>query len=170
MHHKGHKVHKVFRRLYWNVTLCALCVFVVLTHLNSPRSSCLFHSLYGWGGRIRTSECRDQNPVPCLLATPHYPLTRMVKSAGQLGVQTMPQSQAESFRRRLISDRLKGSDPREITANPYPAPDSAWPILPLRHCRKGRTLLGRFRSSAHRSPQDPEVFLCPNQFQGIFGR
>jgi hypothetical protein len=25
---------------------------------------------YGWGGRIRTYECRDQNPVPCHLATP----------------------------------------------------------------------------------------------------
>ena len=24
----------------------------------------------GWGGRIRTYECRDQNPVPCHLATP----------------------------------------------------------------------------------------------------
>ncbi len=27
-------------------------------------------ALYGWGGRIRTCECRDQNPVPCRLATP----------------------------------------------------------------------------------------------------
>jgi hypothetical protein len=26
----------------------------------------------GWGGRIRTSECRNQNPVPYLLATPHH--------------------------------------------------------------------------------------------------
>ncbi len=25
---------------------------------------------YGWGGRIRTFECGDQNPVPCRLATP----------------------------------------------------------------------------------------------------
>ena len=25
---------------------------------------------YGWGGRIRTCECRDQNPVPYHLATP----------------------------------------------------------------------------------------------------
>ena len=25
---------------------------------------------YGWGARIRTSECRDQNPVPYHLATP----------------------------------------------------------------------------------------------------
>jgi hypothetical protein len=24
----------------------------------------------GWGGRIRTSEWRDQNPLPCRLATP----------------------------------------------------------------------------------------------------
>tara|TARA_B100000963_G_scaffold289851_1_gene259485 strand:- start:344 stop:487 length:144 start_codon:yes stop_codon:yes gene_type:complete len=24
----------------------------------------------GWGGRIRTFECGDQNPVPCRLATP----------------------------------------------------------------------------------------------------
>ena len=24
----------------------------------------------GWGGRIRTYECRDQNPVPYHLATP----------------------------------------------------------------------------------------------------
>ena len=27
-------------------------------------------SLTGWGGRIRTSECRNQNPVPYHLATP----------------------------------------------------------------------------------------------------
>src|SRR5690348_3974721 len=26
----------------------------------------------GWGGRIRTCECRDQNPVPYHLATPHH--------------------------------------------------------------------------------------------------
>ncbi len=25
----------------------------------------------GWGGRIRTLECQDQNLVPCRLATPH---------------------------------------------------------------------------------------------------
>ena len=28
--------------------------------------------LFGWGGRIRTCECRDQNPVPYHLATPHH--------------------------------------------------------------------------------------------------
>ena len=28
--------------------------------------------MYGWGGRIRTCECRDQNPVPYHLATPQY--------------------------------------------------------------------------------------------------
>ena len=28
----------------------------------------------GWGGRIRTSECLDQNQVPYRLATPHYRL------------------------------------------------------------------------------------------------
>ena len=27
-------------------------------------------TVYGWGGRIRTFECGDQNPVPCRLATP----------------------------------------------------------------------------------------------------
>jgi hypothetical protein len=26
----------------------------------------------GWGGRIRTCACRDQNPVPYRLATPQY--------------------------------------------------------------------------------------------------
>ena len=25
----------------------------------------------GWDGRDRTSECRNQNPVPCRLATSH---------------------------------------------------------------------------------------------------
>ena len=28
--------------------------------------------LTGWGGRVRTSECRNQNPVPYHLATPQY--------------------------------------------------------------------------------------------------
>jgi hypothetical protein len=34
---------------------------------------------YGWGGRIRTSGCRNQNPVPYHLATPQIPgwLTRV---------------------------------------------------------------------------------------------
>jgi hypothetical protein len=33
----------------------------------------------GWGGRIRTSGCRNQNPVPYRLATPQIPgwLTRV---------------------------------------------------------------------------------------------
>lgn len=30
----------------------------------------LIRAKTGWGGRIRTSECRDQNPVPYHLATP----------------------------------------------------------------------------------------------------
>ena len=30
----------------------------------------LAYSFIGWGGRIRTSECGDQNPVPYRLATP----------------------------------------------------------------------------------------------------
>ena len=28
--------------------------------------------LAGWGGRIRTSEWRNQNPLPYHLATPHH--------------------------------------------------------------------------------------------------
>jgi hypothetical protein len=97
----------------------------------------------------------------------HYPLSVyscirvfvMVKSAGQLGVPAMPQSQAASSRRRFISDQLQGSVPQEIIASPYPPSDSAWPISPFRHCQKGQTPLGRFHSSAHRLPQDSEVFL-----------
>ncbi len=36
------------------------------------RIPCLDHGYlkYGWGGRIRTYECWDQNPVPYRLATP----------------------------------------------------------------------------------------------------
>ena len=137
----------------------------------------IISSLHGWGGRTRTSECRDQNPVPCHLATPHYPLPTilifvMIKSDRQLGAPAMSLSQSGSFRCRFISDQLQGSDPPEIIANPYlyPSSDAASPILPFRHCRKGQKLSGRFRSSAHRLPQDPEAFLSPNQFQGIWRR
>ncbi len=34
------------------------------------RRAAVRHVLYGWGGRIRTSECRIQSPVPYRLATP----------------------------------------------------------------------------------------------------
>ena len=37
--------------------------------------------LAGWGGRIRTSECRNQNPVPYHLATPQKPDGRSAKLA-----------------------------------------------------------------------------------------
>ena len=33
--------------------------------------NCTSQILYGWGGRIRTCACGDQNPVPYRLATPH---------------------------------------------------------------------------------------------------
>ena len=35
---------------------------------NGPYS---LNKLFGWGGRIRTYECGNQNPVPYRLATPH---------------------------------------------------------------------------------------------------
>src|SRR5437763_15902673 len=38
--------------------------------LSALRSRSL-ENLAGWGGRIRTSVCRNQNPVPYHLATPH---------------------------------------------------------------------------------------------------
>src|ERR1700719_821700 len=36
----------------------------------------------GWGGRIRTSEWRDQNPLPYHLATPQHPSARVGELAG----------------------------------------------------------------------------------------
>ena len=36
----------------------------------SPVSYRKNRNAFGWGGRIRTCECRDQNPVPYHLATP----------------------------------------------------------------------------------------------------
>ncbi len=46
--------------------------------------------LTGWGGRDRTSECRNQNPVPYRLATPHRRLQvsyiiALLKSLPQVG-------------------------------------------------------------------------------------
>src|ERR1044071_5185616 len=35
------------------------------------RSPFIIDRLIGWGGRIRTSECRLQRPMPYRLATPH---------------------------------------------------------------------------------------------------
>ena len=39
----------------------------------TPRKSM---SCAGWGGRNRTSEWRNQNPLPYRLATPQYPLKK----------------------------------------------------------------------------------------------
>src|SRR5215472_15672115 len=44
-------------------------------------------ALAGWGGRIRTSEWRNQNPLPYHLATPHHgpaigPTESSVRAAG----------------------------------------------------------------------------------------
>ncbi len=48
--------------------------------------------LFGWGGRIRTCECRDQNPVPYHLATPHQRAVRVrdgeYSGFGPCGVST----------------------------------------------------------------------------------
>src|ERR1700687_1111527 len=36
----------------------------------------------GWGGRIRTYECRIQRPVPYHLATPQYQILFLVRDSG----------------------------------------------------------------------------------------
>jgi hypothetical protein len=36
-----------------------------------PLISCCLMPFAGWGGRTRTSEWRNQNPLPYHLATPH---------------------------------------------------------------------------------------------------
>ena len=50
-------------------TLFSSCVSELRTYQLGQTYTCL-HTKYGWGGRIRTCECWDQNPVPCRLATP----------------------------------------------------------------------------------------------------
>ncbi len=47
----------------------------------------------GWGGRIRTCECRHQKPVPYHLATPHYPLLQRaahIECRNDMGRGRMP--------------------------------------------------------------------------------
>src|SRR5215510_9693452 len=46
------------------------------------QGSLRFPRLIGWGARIRTWECRNQNPVPYHLATPH-------RGVGPLGGRTI---------------------------------------------------------------------------------
>ena len=48
---------------------------------------------YGWGGRIRTCECRDQNPVPYHLATPHQ-LTNTHKTNFKVFLKPAPERAA----------------------------------------------------------------------------
>src|SRR3984893_558306 len=47
-------------------------------------SSLITHHYYenGWGGRIRTYECRIQRPVPYHLATPQYQVLFLVRDGG----------------------------------------------------------------------------------------
>jgi hypothetical protein len=42
-----------------------------LQKIRVPLISCCLMPFAGWGGRTRTSEWRNQNPLPYHLATPH---------------------------------------------------------------------------------------------------
>ena len=58
---------------------------------SDPNVVCLVQvqSFSGWGGRIRTSECRNQNPVTYRLSTPHEkPFTTQVCRAAMLAGST----------------------------------------------------------------------------------
>jgi hypothetical protein len=47
--------------------------------------------LAGWGGRIRTSEWRNQNPLPYHLATPQYASDdRLPLAAGRRNIARRP--------------------------------------------------------------------------------
>jgi hypothetical protein len=54
----------------------------------SRQKHCEIKMLLGWGGRIRTSAWRNQNPLPYHLATPHraaHPLLRRADHSGGFG-------------------------------------------------------------------------------------
>src|SRR5262249_1576773 len=42
-----------------------------LVHISAARTFAIETGVAGWGGRTRTSEWRNQNPLPYHLATPH---------------------------------------------------------------------------------------------------
>ena len=82
----------VFRYLIMAIINCrypALHAGLMRIGFSGPRSKTCFKFDYiqrkpplgevnGWGGRIRTSECKDQNLVTCHLSTPHYIVTASV--------------------------------------------------------------------------------------------
>src|SRR5450759_2546336 len=49
------------------------------------------HRGYGWGGRDRTYECRNQNPVPYHLATPQGKLSRPKFSKADIALGKRPE-------------------------------------------------------------------------------
>jgi hypothetical protein len=57
---------------------------------------CVQIACFGWGGRIRTSVCRNQNPVPYRLATPqlgggpYWLIPEDSNAAGSLGASYLP--------------------------------------------------------------------------------
>ena len=63
----------------------------------------------GWGGRIRTCECRYQKPVPYHLATPQQALPHM---RGKAGAYSRTSRSREGRWRLAFADWSKGGSPR----------------------------------------------------------
>jgi hypothetical protein len=58
---------------------------------------------YGWGGRIRTCECRYQKPVPYRLATPQHgqPLIGAMRAGRLIAAARGLKSRNQALRRRV---------------------------------------------------------------------
>src|SRR5512135_790663 len=103
----------------------------------------------GWGGRDRTYECRNQNPMPYHLATPQKLFESVQTTACAtfkrlLQLQNLSAGAAASHARRIRAYRT-------VTA-------AIPPVLPL-PCRTRRTRKRRSRSSGQEriSPAMPDV-------------
>src|SRR5690606_14376966 len=83
----------------------------------------------GWGGRIRTSEWRDQNPLPYHLATPQELLQlnrRARHAASPLCIAAAPPradraKASDSYRERRIPSNAQGAAPKRPWRPPRPA-------------------------------------------------
>lgn len=64
---------------------------IIILKRVAQKGTCNFLFCPAWDGRIRTSEYRDQNPLPYHLATPHFHFDLvLIKSSIGIGCSSIP--------------------------------------------------------------------------------
>ena len=123
--------------------------------LLKPRQLCQQNQCfeYGWGGRDRTSEWRNQNPLPYRLATPHQ--------ACRIGLAR--KRHAIPGRRPWSTDRARPFQPPRRRNFAAPPGDPTFP--PIRQC--WQALIPPARSRRGGPPRACAKKLRPGRFHGM---